>query len=101
MSRLGTCAFARLVQEIEFIPFEDNQPHLKPKIEVCPEVYTCQFFEHEELPPPLRRQNGSWELREGDCEICNYYIPAGDKLLIRALRKKRLKRRARAARVSR
>jgi hypothetical protein len=78
----------------------DNQPHLKPRVEICPEFYTCQFFDNPELPPPIARRNGSFEIHEGDCEACPYYIPAGDKQLIRALRKKRLKRRKPKAKVS-
>jgi hypothetical protein len=100
MSRLGTCAFAHQIQEIEYIPIDEHQPHLRSHVETCPESYTCQFFDDHELPPPMRRFNGSFEIREGDCEACPYYIPAGDKQLIRALRKKRLKRRKPKAKVS-
>jgi hypothetical protein len=99
MSRLGTCAYAHQIQEIEFIPI-DPQPHLKPYTELCPECYTCQFFAHDELPPPLQRRNGSFEIQEGDCEACPYYTPAGDTMLIRLLRKKRLKRRRAKAKIS-
>jgi hypothetical protein len=99
MSRLGTCAFAHQIQEVETVPFS-HQPHLRPRVEICPEIYTCQFFDNPELPPPIARHNGSFDIREGDCEACPYYTPAGDKLLIRALRKKRLKRRRPKAKVS-
>lgn len=97
--RLGTCAFAHQLQEVEYIPFS-NAPHLKPHTETCPEEYVCGFFFDEELPPAIRRYNGGFELREGDCESCDYYLPAGEKLLIRLWRKRRLKGRRRRAKIS-
>jgi hypothetical protein len=97
--RLGTCIFAHQLQEVEYIPFESH-PHLKPHVETCPEEYVCQFFLDEELPPPLRRYNGGFEIREGDCESCPYFIPAGERLLIRLWRKKSLKGRKKRAKLS-
>jgi hypothetical protein len=97
--RLGTCAFAHQIQEIEHVPVRSH-PHLRPYVEKSPEAYTCQFFYDEELPPAIRRFNGTFELREGDCESCDYFIPAGEKLLIRLWRKRRLKGRRRRAKIS-
>jgi hypothetical protein len=99
MKRLGTCAFAHQIQEIEHVPVS-HQPHLRPYVEKSPEAYTCQFFLDEELPPPLRRYNGGFEIRENDCESCAYYIPAGERLLIRLWRKKSLKGRKKRAKIS-
>jgi hypothetical protein len=97
MSKLGTCAFAHQLQEVEYIPFEQNAA---PYTETCPEHYVCEFFITEELPPPIQRFNGGFEIREGDCESCPYYTPAGDKLLMKLWRKKRLRRRKVKAKIS-
>lgn len=99
MTRLGTCAFAYQIQAITHIPVHSH-PHLRPQIELCPEAYVCAFFAHEDLPPPLQRVCGSFVIQEDDCEVCPYFVPAGEKQLIRALRKKAASRRRRRAKIS-
>lgn len=96
--RLGTCAFAYQIQAITHIPVHSH-PHLRPQIEICPEAYVCAFFAHEDLPPPLQRVCGSFLIQEDDCENCHYYAPAGDKLLIRLWRKKKVAKRRRRDKV--
>ena len=95
MTKLGTCAFAAQIQAIEHHPIPSH-PHLRPYVEVFPESYVCAFFLDEELPPPLRRYNGGFTIHENDCEGCDYYTPAGEKLLIRLWRKKRVAKKRRS-----
>jgi hypothetical protein len=99
MKRLGTCVFAHQIQEIEHVPARPH-PHLRSYIEKSPEAYICAFFLDEELPPPLRRFSGEFVIRDDDCDRCAYYIPAGERLLIRLWRKKSLKGRKRRAKIS-
>jgi hypothetical protein len=99
MSRLGACRWAHQVQELHEAP-ASHQPHLRPTIHICPEIYLCNFFCGMDLPPPIVRASGAWEIREGDCEKCPYFQPAAEKDLTKFFRKRALKRRRRKAKLS-
>jgi hypothetical protein len=102
MTRLGTCGFAFQIPEVTRMP-PDNQPHLRPETETQPQLYMCQFLDHLglDMPPPIERQNGGFHIKDEDCNRCPHYMPAGETLLIRLMRKrlrpKRKKRVAKAA----
>ena len=56
----------------------NRQPHEPPETHVTlPEEYTCQWLDTmSDLPPPIRRANGGFVLRQTDCDGCNLYAAA-------------------------
>ena len=82
MSRLGTCRHCHQIQE-RWIVSAHRQPHEPAEIhETQPESYTCQWLDAAgDLPPAISRWNGGFDLRDGDCEACSRYEPAGGFLL--------------------
>jgi|AACY02.9.fsa_nt_gi hypothetical protein len=73
-SRLGTCKHAFQIQEAYVV---GDWPGAKPERVDSSDMFLCQFLDTlSALPPPIMRKNGSFELREGDCEACPFYEPA-------------------------
>lgn len=89
--RQGTCYFAWQPMEAAVpVPFEDG--HRRPQVETLPEgLYYCNFLGHGEgpLPPPVVRMAAVFEIRPGDCEMCPYWHPADEGMLIRLWKKYR------------
>lgn len=84
MSKLGTCRWGYQIQEMWRTRggLDYSHPHTPPHKthEVLPEAYTCQWLDqhdHERLPPPIKRRNGGFDIRDTDCDACTHYEPAG------------------------
>lgn len=77
MSRLGTCKHCYQIQEAYIVPLH-RQPHEPKETRIdLPEEYTCQWLDGAgALPPPIKRANGGFDLRESDCDACERYEAA-------------------------
>lgn len=76
MSRLGTCKYSFEIQEMYRIPVSD-QPHDRSERVVDPQQYTCQWLDTAgPLPPPVKRMQGGFCLRDTDCDECPRYQAA-------------------------
>jgi hypothetical protein len=72
-NRYGTCRHCRQIAAVVRITSDLHEEVIAD----WPEVYTCHWLDGFELPPPVQRWNGGFEIRNGDCEICPHYEPAG------------------------
>lgn len=76
MSKLGTCRHSHQIQEMWRIAMR-RQPHEPAEEHVLlPEEYTCQWLDTAgDLPPPIKRRHGGFDLRAGDCDECARFQP--------------------------
>lgn len=90
MSKTGTCRWTHQIQEMWRIRgglLDYSHPHTPKAAEhvVMPDgQYTCQWLDQygrDSLPPAIKRYNGAFQLRDGDCDACPHYVPAALHLL--------------------
>lgn len=89
MSKTGTCRWTHQTQEMSTrkggLGLDYSHPHTPGaqwKHHTLPESYTCEWLrQYLPLPPAIARQNGSFEIRDGDCDACPHYVPAALHLL--------------------
>lgn len=89
MSKTGTCRWTHQTLEVWRTPsgagLDYSHPHTRTQREehvTLPENdYTCVWLSQFDLPPAIKRYHGTFELRDGDCDVCPHYVPAALHLL--------------------
>lgn len=73
MTRNGTCRHTYQAQEVSR---GSSASDMQPVVDTT-DCLTCQWLsgKNARLPPPIARQNGTFEIRPGDCDDCTHYQP--------------------------